>query len=72
MQNKAAISISKRDLNNIFSINSINNHKINMNILERIDDNVIEPLDSKKLCKTCKTYFNPLQNTMLSCRFHKG
>lgn len=76
-----AISFHKKKIKNYIkfpmkvTITTINNHKFNMNTPMIVDMDVTingdEPT-SIKLCRICKTYYNPLQNTMKSCRFHKG
>lgn len=76
-----AISFHKKNIKNYIkfpmklTITTINNHKFNINNPMIVDYDVSinghEPT-SLKLCRICKTYYNPLQNTMKSCRFHKG
>jgi len=76
-----AISFHKKNIKNYtkfpmkVTITTINNHKFNMNtpMIADIDVSINsdEPT-SVKLCRICKTNYNPLQNTMKSCRFHKG
>lgn len=76
-----AISFHKKNIKNYINfpvkvtITTINNHKFNMNTPMIADMDVSingDKSTSIKLCRICKTYYNPLQNTMKSCRFHKG
>lgn len=75
----AAISFSKKNIKNyIMFPMKVTKNKMNTPMIVDADVSTNNHDDddnvhiSINLCRICKTYYNPLQNTMKSCRFHKG
>jgi hypothetical protein len=69
-----AISFHKKNIKNYIKFPmKVTITTINTPMIADIDVSInSDETTSVKLCRICKTYYNPLQNTMKSCRFHKG